>query len=101
MAIPPRFAARRWGCAVCSAYPGTTQVFFHASPEEAAQTAAARAQLDAIRSRPGWTGPQRTDLPHGMWLCGPHGEAAAPFQALGRSAGLAALRAAVSDDGAG
>lgn len=83
MAIPPQFAAQRWGCAVCGAYPDTRQVFFDHSPEALAAREAAAAADRKRRSSSGWTGPQRTTLPGGVWLCAAHAEAA---EAGGRSA---------------
>lgn len=96
MAIPPQFAARRWGCAICGAWPDTAQVFFHETPAQAAETEADRAAKTARRSQPGWSGPQRMDLVHGVWLCAEHARAAEPHRARGRSAGLKALRAAAA-----
>lgn len=96
MAIPPRFAAERWGCAICGAYPDSAQVFFHTDADAVAETEAAGAAWRARRAQPGWVGPQRKTLPHGVWLCEAHAEAAEPFRAQGREAGLAALKAALA-----
>jgi len=76
VAIPPQFAKQRWGCAVCDAYPDSRQVFFDHSPAAVAKRAAAAAADRARRSTPGWTGPQRTTLPGGVWLCSAHAAAA-------------------------
>ncbi|MFT4975718.1 MAG: hypothetical protein ACI8S6_001611 [Myxococcota bacterium] len=75
MAIPPEYAAQRWGCAICGAYPGTRQVFSDHSPATVAVREAARAADEARRSQPGWVGPQRTTLPGGVWLCAQHVDA--------------------------
>ena len=96
MAIPPQHAAERWGCAICGAYPESRQVFFHADAAARAETEAARQAWRARTAQPGWVGPQRTTLPHGVWLCGPHAAAAAPLLGQERAAGLAALRARLS-----
>jgi hypothetical protein len=97
MAIPPQFAARRWGCAICGDYPRTSQVYFHADADAAAETEAAKAAWRARTSQPGWTGPQRKTFPHGVWLCAEHAAAAEPFRARGREPGMAALKAALGD----
>ena len=95
MAIPPRYAAERWGCAICGAYPDSEQVFFHRDAAAAAETEAARAAWREVTSQRGWVGPQRKTLPHGVWLCGQHASAAAPLLQMGRTEGLAALRVAL------
>ena len=72
MAIPPQYAKERWGCRVCGAYPDSQQYFFSDAPEDVASREAAREADAARRSQPGWTGPQRTTLPGGVWLCAEH-----------------------------
>lgn len=99
MAIAPRFAAERWGCAICGAYPESGQVFFHRDAAAEAETDAARAGWHAVRSQRGWAGPQRKTLPHGVWLCVEHAAAAAAHLHRGRTDGMVALRAAL-DGGA-
>ena len=99
MAMPPRFAAERWGWAIWGAYPESGQVSFHRDGAAEAETDAARAGWHAVRSQRGSAGPQGEPLPHGVWLCVEHGVAAVAHLHRGRTDGMAALRAAL-DGGA-